>query len=131
MSPSVLDSHCSLVMWSELVNMVGQGYDGALNSTCLGNVKKDICAKMYLPCTNITLTVPSPLFFILCISSPYNPLSLKDNTTWNYVPMHEKGGITPLPYHRPCRSTCEHVSESCGTAGEVMDQLFILSLFIT
>ena len=69
-------------------HVAASGMDGALDSMCLAAIKKDICAKTYLPCTG---------------------MDMNDIMTWNFV-----DNIMPLPFNRPCKSTCQTVTDICG-----------------
>lgn len=84
---------------------MARGFDGALSFWCLGTIKRDVCAKVYLPCPKQTFNISME--------------PIEDNFKWNNQPLLE-GGISALPFNRSCRSGCQAIVDSCGTEGELL-----------
>ena len=82
LSPGITQFHLHLAAIG-----AASGLDGALDSTCLAAIKKDICAKIYLPCSG---------------------MDMNDPMTWNIL------NGTAVPFKRPCKSTCQAVTDTCG-----------------
>jgi hypothetical protein len=98
-----LNETLALEGMNDIAKDFGKQLNNFINAPCLGDMKRWICAQVYLPC--VPGVVPG------------------NTSTYMEVPLYPGGPVDALPYQRPCGSVCTAISytgTSCAGLLEIL-----------